>query len=97
MIKILLCLGTGLLIAVCLLQMRQERLELNHQTNQLHNAIEAQQAKLWSQQLQVAIYTAPNSIQKTVGDRNLQLAPQNPVAVGTSNWTIACGSLTVFK
>jgi cell division protein FtsL len=86
MIKILLCLMAGLSIAVCLLEMRQQRLELNHQTNQLHNAIEAQQARLWSQQLQVAIYTAPNSIQKTIGDHNLQLAPQHPVAVGTSNW-----------
>jgi cell division protein FtsL len=86
MIKILLCLTTGLLIAVCLLQMRQQRLELNHQANQLHNAIEAQQAKLWSQQLQVAIYTAPNSIEKTIGNQSLKLAPQNPNAVGTSNW-----------
>jgi cell division protein FtsL len=86
MIKLLLCLVTGLVIAVCLLQMRQQRLELNHQANQLHSAIEAQQAKLWSQQLQVAIYTAPNSIQKTVGDHNLQLAPQNPNGVGPSNW-----------
>jgi cell division protein FtsL len=86
MIKLLLCLACGLVVAVCLLQMRQQRLELSHQTNQLHNAIEAQQGKLWSQQLQVAIYTAPNSIQKTVGDHNLRLAPQNPVAVGTANW-----------
>jgi cell division protein FtsL len=86
MLKLLLCLATGLLIAVCLLQMRQQRLELNHQTNQLHNAIAAQQARLWNQQLQIAVYTAPNAIEKTVGNRNLHLAPQNPVGLGPSNW-----------
>jgi cell division protein FtsL len=86
MVKLILCLLTGLFVAVCLLEMRQQRLELNHQANQLHDAIESQQAKLWNQQLQIAIYTAPNSIQKTVGDHKLQLAPQTSVEVGTSNW-----------
>jgi cell division protein FtsL len=86
MIKLLLCLICGLAIAVSLLQMRQQRLELNHETNQLHNQIEAQQARLWNQQLQIATFTAPNAIQKTVGDHNLQLAPQTASGVGPSNW-----------
>ncbi len=86
MLKLLLCLVTGMAIAVCLLQLRQQRLELNHEANMLHNQIEARQSKLWNQQLQIAVYTAPNAIQKTVGDHDLKLAPQAPNGVGTSNW-----------
>ena len=71
MLKLLLCLTTGMLIAVCLLQLRQQRLELNYEANKLHNTIESRQAKLWNQQLQIAVYTAPNAIQKTVGDHDL--------------------------
>ena len=59
---------------------------MNHQANILHNKIEAEQAKLWSQQLQIAVYTAPNAISKTVGDKNLKLVPQSPRHVGPSNW-----------
>jgi len=86
MLKLLLCLTTGMLIAVCLLQLRQQRLELNHEANQLHNEIESRQAKLWNQQLQIAVYTAPNAIAKTVGDHDLKLAPQAPIGTGTANW-----------
>src|SRR4051812_8009232 len=86
MLKLLLCLACSVLIAVAMLQLRQQRLELNHQANILHNKIEAQQAKLWSQQLQIAVYTAPNAISKTVGDKNLKLVPQSPRHVGPSNW-----------
>jgi cell division protein FtsL len=86
MLKLLLCLATGMLIAVCLLQLRQQRLELNFESNKLHNAIESSQSKLWNQQLQIAVYTAPNAIQKTVGDHDLKLAPQSPTGTGTANW-----------
>jgi hypothetical protein len=61
-----------------MLHLRQQRLELNHQANLLHNQIEAQQARLWNQQLQIAVYTAPNAISKTVGDHALRLVPQSP-------------------
>ena len=63
-----------------MLQLRQQRLELNHQANRLHNQIEAQQAKLWNQQLQIAVYTAPNAISQTVGEHDLKLVPQSPAA-----------------
>jgi len=86
MLKLLLCLIFTVIIAVVMLQLRQQRLELNHQANILHNRIEAQQARLWSQQLQIAVYTAPNAISKTVGDKNLKLVPQSPRHVGPSNW-----------
>jgi cell division protein FtsL len=86
MLKLTLCLVAAVLLAVLLLQLRQQRLELDHQANLLHNQIESQQAKLWSQQLQIAVYTAPNAISKTVGERDLKLVPQSPTHVGPSNW-----------
>ena len=86
MLKLALCLFTSVLLAVLVLQLRQQRLELNHEANRLHNQIEGQQAKLWNQQLQIAVYTAPNAISKTVGDKDLKLVPQSPLHVGPSNW-----------
>jgi cell division protein FtsL len=86
MLKLLLCFVIGMFTAVFLLELRQQRLELNHQASQLHAKIESQQAKLWNQQLQIAVYTAPNAIQQTVGSNDLKLAPQSPVGTGTSNW-----------
>ena len=86
MLKLLLCLFSAVLLGVLMLQLRQQRLELNHQANKLHNQIEAQQAKLWNQQLQIAVYTAPNAISQTVGAHELKLVPQSPLHVGPSNW-----------
>ena len=86
MLKLVLCLFAALLLAVLMLQLRQQRLELNHQANLLHNQIEAQQAKLWSQQLQIAVYTAPNAISETVGKRELNMVPQAPLPAKQANW-----------
>ena len=86
MLKLLLCLTSAMLLAVLMLQLRQQKLELNHQANTLHNQIEAQQAKLWNQQLQIAVYTAPNAIEKTVGDHQLRLVPRSPLPANKSNW-----------
>lgn len=86
MLKLLLCLFCSVLLAVLMLHLRQQRLELNHQSNRLHNKIEAQQARLWNQQLQIAVYTAPNAISQTVGAHELKLVPQSPLPAGPSNW-----------
>ena len=86
MLKLLLCLICGVLLAVLMLHLRQQRLELNHQTNRLHNQIEARQARLWNQQLQIAVYTAPNAISQTVGAHGLNLVPQSPLPAGPTNW-----------
>lgn len=82
MLKLLICIFAGLLIGAVLLNLRQQRLELNYQTNKLHDEIEKCQAKLWQQQLQVAVYTAPNAISKTVGEQDLKMVPQTPQATG---------------
>ena len=86
MLKLVLCLFSAILLAVVMLQLRQQRLELNHQSNKLHNQIEAQQARLWSQQLRIAEYTAPNAISQTVGAHELKMVPQSPLPGGRSSW-----------
>jgi len=87
MLKLLLSLFCTLAISVALLQLRQQRLELNYQANQLHNQIERHQAKLWDQQLQIAVYTAPNAISRTVGQQKLEMVPQTPLpAAMKASW-----------
>ena len=86
MVKLLICLLGGAAIGVLVLQLRQQHLELSHETTQLHDQIRSKQAKLWDQQVQIAIFTAPNAIQKTVDAHSLKLAPQTPVPGGTQSW-----------
>ena len=86
MLKLILCLTTAAVIAVGLLCLRQQRLDLNYQSNKLHDAIEYRQAQLWNQQLQIAVYTAPNAIRTTVGEHQLDLTPLTNNAVGPSDW-----------
>ena len=86
MLKLLLCLAFTISLGVAVLQLRQQRLELNFQTNRLHNQIRSSQAKLWNQQLQIAICTAPNAITKTVGEKNLNMVPTAPLPARQANW-----------
>ncbi len=91
MVKLLLCLAGGVLVAVLMLQLRQQRLELSYQANRLHHDIEAQQARLWNQQMQIAVYTAPNAIAQTVGHLDADLVPQSPDRVHGVDWIRAPG------
>jgi len=86
MIKLLLCLLCAAAIAAVTLELRQQKLELLCQANRLHSQIEQQQATLWDQQVQIAVYTAPNAIAKTVGDRKLDMVPTAPLPAGKGNW-----------
>ncbi len=86
MVKLLICLLSGLLIAIAQLQLRQQRLDLNYQANQLHNQIEARQAKLWNQQMQISLYTAPNAIAHTVGVLPVKLVPQGQGPQKSPDW-----------
>jgi cell division protein FtsL len=86
MLKLLLTLGLSMVLAVALLQLRQQRLELNYQTNKLHNQIRDSEARLWNQQLQIAVYTAPNAISKTVGEQKLNMVPESPIPAKDANW-----------
>jgi cell division protein FtsL len=86
MLKLLICLIVSMAIAVCLVQLRQQRLELNHQTAQLHNQIQARQARLWNQQLQIAKVTAPPALQAAIGKDDLKLTNLAPVGEAKTNW-----------
>ena len=86
MLKLLLCILSTTAIGLVLLELRQQHMELGHQTAELHDQIRSQQGKLWDQQVQIAIYTAPNAIQKTVDAQNLKLAPQRTLPGGKQNW-----------
>ena len=87
MLKLLLCIIASATVAVLMLELRQQRLELSYQTNRLHNQIEQSQSKLWNQQLQIAVYTAPNAITKTVGERELKMVPQSPLPASGASHT----------
>jgi hypothetical protein len=86
MLKMLICLASGVVLGGLTLQLRQQRMELGHDTSQLNDRINAQQAKLWSQQLQIAVYTAPNAIQQTVKSHDLNMVSQSPVRSKNANW-----------
>jgi hypothetical protein len=86
MLKLLICIFFAALLGAVMLELRQQRLELNFQANRLHTEIEASQSKLWNQQLQIAVYTAPNAISETVGKRDLKMVPQAPLPAQNSNW-----------
>ncbi len=86
MLKLLLCLFSAVLLAVLTLQLRQQRVELSYQSNQLHRAIEKRQAKLWGQQVQIAIGTAPKAIGHTVRASELELTATAPAPAGRRSW-----------
>ena len=68
MLKLMLCLVCAFVIGTITLQLRQQELELRHQATELHEKIQAKQSKLWGQQVEIAIYTSPNAIAKSLTD-----------------------------
>lgn len=86
MIKLLICVFSTFALAVVMLQLREQRRELAYQANDLHNKIEKLQGELWNQQLQIAIYTAPNAIAQTVGSHDLKMTWQTPYQAAPTGW-----------
>ncbi len=76
MIKLILCILCAAALALLTLHLRHEQLELSYENAELHEQIKAQQAQLWNQQLQIAVYTAPNAISRTVNSQKLDLVPE---------------------
>ncbi len=85
MAKLLICIVCAGALAAVMLQLRQQRLELAHQLNKLHEDIEHVQIQLWNQQLQIATCTAPNAIQQTVKQYEMTLVPGNPAVAAEDN------------
>ena len=86
MVKLLLCVLGAAVLAAMVLQLRQQRQELGYQNSRLHDQIKDQQSKLWNQQLQIAVYTAPNAITQTVNTHDLKMVPQAPLPRGRTHW-----------
>ena len=86
MIKLLLCIFGTFALGVLMLQLREQRRELAYQANDLHNQIEQLQGELWNQQLQIAIYTAPNAIAQTVGAHDLRMTWATPYPAAPTGW-----------
>ncbi len=86
MIKLLICLACGMVMAVVMLQLRQQELELRHQAADLQIKIQNHQAKLWQQQLEIAVYTAPNAVTKIVQEQDLKLVPEAPLPLPAGDW-----------
>ena len=59
MLRLLLTILCGLGIAATLLALRQQRMELQHECNAIHDEMLRVQADLWGQQVQIAAVTAP--------------------------------------
>jgi cell division protein FtsL len=78
MLKLVICLLCGAVLAGAMLQLRHQRRELAYQCSKLHADIEALQIDLWNQQLLIASATGPDAIEQTVGRYNLSLVPNNP-------------------
>jgi cell division protein FtsL len=86
MIKLLICLACGMAMAVVMLQLRQQELELRHQAADLQIKIQNHQAKLWQQQLEIAVYTAPNAVNKFVQQQDLKLVPEASLPLAAGDW-----------
>jgi hypothetical protein len=86
MLKLLICILGTAAIAALVLQLRQQRQELGYQNSRLHDQIRDQQARLWNQQLQIAVYTAPNAIRQTVSNHDLKMVPEAPLPRGRTYW-----------
>jgi hypothetical protein len=85
MLKLLICIVSGFAVGLVCLLMRQQQLEMNHRYVTLHRQIEAQQARLWSQQLQISMYTTPQAVVKST--RDLPLTPEGDLAPQAGHWT----------
>lgn len=86
MAKLLLCLACACAIGIAMLELRRQERTLKHQAAKLQEEIGSQQGKLWNQQLQISLQTAPNAIAHTVGQHDLKLAPEARLPEAAGDW-----------
>ena len=67
--RLLMTLVAMLAIAAGLLRLRHERLLATHQLAQLHQELQAKQAKLWRQQIDIATYASPQVVEQLSRER----------------------------
>jgi hypothetical protein len=86
MVKLLICLCGGMALGLTMLQLRQQRLEWQHQQTELHDEIKNQQARLWNQQLQIAVRTGPAAVAQNFNSHHLKMISESNSPVPRS-WT----------
>ena len=86
MLKLMICLLVGVATSVCLVQLRQQRLEYGHEASQLHAALAARQGTLWNQQVEIAARTTPGAVRRAVAAAALKLEPAKPAGT-LAVWT----------
>lgn len=64
--KLLMCIVAIFGVSVCVLQLRQEKLNLRYRLNKLHDQIESRQGELWNQQVKVAAATTPDALRRKI-------------------------------
>ena len=96
MLRLLLSLLCGLAIAATLLLMRQQRIELQHQCNALHDEMLGVQKQLWEQQLQIAAAVSPAGLRAVLASHEERSAAG---ATGQSDGdeTESVGEWTVYR
>ena len=85
MIKLLICVICSLAIGAVSLQLRQQQLDLRHKIVSLQGQIEKQQARLWSQQMQISVYTSPRAVIKTL-NKDMAVGPEAGIPAEAGNW-----------
>jgi hypothetical protein len=84
MIKLVICILCALVIGAACLQLRQQQLELRSRLVVIQDQIERQQSRLWSQQMQISVYTSPPAVAKVAGE--LPLAPEAGLPGKAGDW-----------
>ena len=75
MLRLLLCIFVGSAIGVTLLMIRQQRLELQYESNAIHDKMLQTQRQLWRQQVQIAAATAPAALENVLANHRLETGP----------------------
>jgi hypothetical protein len=76
-------------MGIAMLELRRQERTLKHEAATLQEEIAGQQGKLWNQQLQISLYTAPNAIARTVGQHELKLVPEARLPEAAGDWMTA--------
>lgn len=88
MVRLLLCLLVGAGIGLTLLMIRQQRLELQYQSNQVHDQMLEKQRELWRQQVQIAAATAPAALETVLANHQLEMEPDDPAEGLPDEWDV---------
>lgn len=88
MVRILLCLLVGAGIGITLLMIRQQRLELQYEANELHDRMLETQRQLWRQQVQIAAATAPAALETVLANHAFETEPEDATRELPDEWDV---------